>query len=147
MRSHCAATSVTSSQSNSSVSSTSLTIVGMPRPRNTHSATVSCRLSSPIMNATPYVCRCTCSMRCNHRPIRLAVMNCILSSSVYLEQTLTSSQSTAWCCERLPRGATCVEEANVGKQRPPSLPHTSPLPSAVPHKRAVSWGRDARRTA
>ncbi|RNC33568.1 hypothetical protein TcCL_Unassigned03728, partial [Trypanosoma cruzi] len=96
MRSRCAAKSVTSSQSNSSVSSTSLTIVGMPQPRNTHSATVSCRLSSPIMNATPNVYSRTCSMRCNHRPIRLAVMNCILSSSVYLEQTLTFSQSTAW---------------------------------------------------
>ncbi|RNF04873.1 hypothetical protein TcG_11154 [Trypanosoma cruzi] len=65
MRSRCAATSATS-QSNSSVYSTSHTIAGMPRPRNTHSATMSCRLSSTIMNATPNAYWRTCSMRWNH---------------------------------------------------------------------------------
>ncbi|RNC35713.1 hypothetical protein TcCL_Unassigned01375 [Trypanosoma cruzi] len=95
MRSRCAATS-TSSQSNSSVSSTSLTIAGMPRPRNTHSATISCRLFSPMMSATPNAYLRTCSMRWNHPRIRLAVMKCISSTSFGLEQTLKSSQSTAW---------------------------------------------------
>ncbi|KAF5216038.1 hypothetical protein ECC02_011225 [Trypanosoma cruzi] len=96
MRSRCAATSATSSQSNSSVSSTSSTIAGTPRPRNTHSATMSCRLSSPMMSATPNAYLRTCSMRWNHPRIRLAVMNCILLSSLCLEQTLPSSRSTAW---------------------------------------------------
>ncbi|ESS62699.1 hypothetical protein TCDM_09627 [Trypanosoma cruzi Dm28c] len=66
MRPRCAATSATSPQSNSSASSTSLTIAGMPRPHNTHSATLSCRLSSTIMNATPNAYWRTCSMRWNH---------------------------------------------------------------------------------
>ncbi|RNE96926.1 hypothetical protein TcG_12807 [Trypanosoma cruzi] len=38
----------------------------------------------------------TCSMRWNHPRIRLAVMNCILLSSLCLGQTLPSSRSTAW---------------------------------------------------
>ncbi|RNF04847.1 hypothetical protein TcG_10901 [Trypanosoma cruzi] len=83
MRSRCAATSATSSQSNSSVYSTSSTIAGMPRPHNTHSATISCRLSSTIMSATPNTYWRTCSMRRNHPQIRFAVMNCILLSSLY----------------------------------------------------------------
>ncbi|ESS61734.1 hypothetical protein TCDM_10654 [Trypanosoma cruzi Dm28c] len=83
-RSRCAATSATS-QSNSSVSTTALTIAGMPRPHNTHSATMSCRLSSTIMSATPNAYWPTCSMRCNHPRIRLAVMHCsLLSSLLYL---------------------------------------------------------------
>ncbi|RNC51817.1 hypothetical protein TcCL_ESM11030 [Trypanosoma cruzi] len=100
----------------------------MPRPRKAHSATMSCRLSSTIMSATPNAYWRTCSMRCNHTWIRLAVTHCILLSSLCLDQTLTSSQSTAWCCKRLPSGATCVKDAKVGKQRPRSLHHTSPLP-------------------
>ncbi|RNC43866.1 hypothetical protein TcCL_NonESM06431 [Trypanosoma cruzi] len=127
MRSRCATTSATSSHSNSSVSSTSSTIAGMPRLRNTHSATISCRLSSPIMSAKPNAYCHTCSMRRNHPPIRLAVMHCISVSSLCLEQTLTPLDPRPGCCERLPRGATFVEEANVRKQRPPSLPQTSPL--------------------
>ncbi|KAF5216114.1 hypothetical protein ECC02_011150 [Trypanosoma cruzi] len=96
MRSRCAATSATSSQFNSSVSSTSSTIAGMPRPRNTHSATVSCRLSSPIMSATPNAYWRTCCIRRKHPRIRLAVMHCSMFSSLCLEQTHSSPQSTAW---------------------------------------------------
>ncbi|KAF5215426.1 hypothetical protein ECC02_011893 [Trypanosoma cruzi] len=77
MRPRCAATYATSSQSNSSVSST---IAGMPRPRNKHSATMSCRLSSTITSATPNAYWRTCPMRCNHTRIRLAVMHCSLVS-------------------------------------------------------------------
>ncbi|RNC54520.1 hypothetical protein TcCL_ESM08054 [Trypanosoma cruzi] len=60
---------------------------------------MSCRLSSPIMSATPNAYWRTCSMRCNHTRIRLAVMHRILLSSLCLEQTLTSSQSTAWALQ------------------------------------------------
>ncbi|RNC32814.1 hypothetical protein TcCL_Unassigned04547, partial [Trypanosoma cruzi] len=87
MRSRCAKKSATSSQSNSSVSSTSLTIAGMPRLRNTHSATMSCRLSSKIMSATPNAYWRTFAMRCNHTPVRLAVTHCIFLSSLWLEHT------------------------------------------------------------
>ncbi|RNE99325.1 hypothetical protein TcG_12176, partial [Trypanosoma cruzi] len=66
MRSRCAATFATFSQSSSSASSTSLTIAGMPLPRNTHSTTMSCRLSSTIMNATPNNYWRTCSTHRNH---------------------------------------------------------------------------------
>ncbi|KAF5219239.1 hypothetical protein ECC02_007745 [Trypanosoma cruzi] len=108
MRSRCAATSATSSQSNSSVSSTSLTTAGMPRPHNTHSATMSCRLSSPMMSATPNAYLRTCSMRWNHPRIRLAVMNCISVSSLCLEPTLPSSRSTAWVLrEAAKRSSVC----------------------------------------
>ncbi|RNF00756.1 hypothetical protein TcG_11867 [Trypanosoma cruzi] len=89
---------------------------------------MSCRLSSTIMSATPNNYWRTCSMRCNHTWIRLAVMHCISLSSLSMRQALTSSQSTAWCCKRLPSSATCVEDANVRKQRPRSLHHTSPIP-------------------
>ncbi|RNC42212.1 hypothetical protein TcCL_NonESM08189 [Trypanosoma cruzi] len=106
---------------------------------------MSCRLSSTIMSATPNAYWHTCSMRRNHPQISLAVMHCILLSFLCLEQTLTPLDPRPGCCERLPRGATFVEEANVWEQRPPSLPHTYPLPLR-PHKRAVSWGREARRT-
>ncbi|RNC46869.1 hypothetical protein TcCL_NonESM03256 [Trypanosoma cruzi] len=86
-RARCTATSATSSQSNSSVSSTSSTIAGMPPPRNTHSTKMSCCLCSTIMSATPNAYLRTCSMRWNHPRIRLAVMHCILLSSLCLEQT------------------------------------------------------------
>ncbi|EKF99882.1 hypothetical protein TCSYLVIO_009192 [Trypanosoma cruzi] len=39
----------------------SLTIAGMPRPHNTHNATISCRLSSTKMSATPNAYWRTCS--------------------------------------------------------------------------------------
>ncbi|RNC32366.1 hypothetical protein TcCL_Unassigned05027 [Trypanosoma cruzi] len=133
-------------QSSSSVTSTSLTIAGTPRPRNTHSTTTSCRLSSTIMSATSNTYWRTCSMRCNHTRIRLAVMYCVSWSS--FSKPSHPLNPRLGCCERLPSGATCVEEANVRKQRPPSLHHTSPQPSlSRTPTRAVSWGREDRRTA
>ncbi|ESS60256.1 hypothetical protein TCDM_12186 [Trypanosoma cruzi Dm28c] len=59
----------------------------MPRPHNTHSATMSCRLPSPIMSATTKNYWRTCSMRCNHTWIRLAVMHCISLSSLSMRHT------------------------------------------------------------
>ncbi|EKF27968.1 hypothetical protein MOQ_008298, partial [Trypanosoma cruzi marinkellei] len=56
---------------------------------NTHSTTISCRLSSTIMSATPNAYWRTCSMHCNHSRIRLAVMHCTFLLSYFcLEQTL-----------------------------------------------------------
>ncbi|KAF5216115.1 hypothetical protein ECC02_011131 [Trypanosoma cruzi] len=90
----------------------------MPRPRNSHSATMSCRLSSPIMSATPNAYWRTCSMRCNHTRIRLAVMHRILLSSLCLEQTLTSSQSTAWVLQEVRRSErVLVRVAELAPQR------------------------------
>ncbi|RNC36488.1 hypothetical protein TcCL_Unassigned00538 [Trypanosoma cruzi] len=92
-------------------------------------AATSCRPSSPIMSATPNAYWRTCSMRCNHTPVRLAVMHCISLSSFCLEQTLTPSQSTAWELREATEWCHVSEDPNVRKQRPPSLPHKSPLPS------------------
>ncbi|EKF28600.1 hypothetical protein MOQ_007646, partial [Trypanosoma cruzi marinkellei] len=50
-------------------------------------------------------------------------------------------------CERLPKGATCMEDANVRKQRPPSLPHTSPLPPLSHRRGHTQKHRHPRRTA
>ncbi|RNC52662.1 hypothetical protein TcCL_ESM10078 [Trypanosoma cruzi] len=94
MRPRCAATYATSSQSNSSVSST---IAGMPRPRNTHSATMSCRLSSTITSATPNAYWRTCSMRCNQMPIRLAVMHCsFLSFCLWHQKDVWPAAPQCW---------------------------------------------------
>ncbi|RNC41043.1 mucin TcMUC [Trypanosoma cruzi] len=54
------------------------------------------------MSATPNKYWRTCSMRRNHTPIRLAVMRRVLSSFC-LEQTLTSSKSTAWALQEVRR--------------------------------------------
>ncbi|RNC46981.1 hypothetical protein TcCL_NonESM03107 [Trypanosoma cruzi] len=81
------------------------------------------------MSATPNAYWHTCSMRRNHTPVRLAVMHCILLSSFCLEQTLTFSRSTAWELREAAEWCHVSEDPNVRKQRPPSLPHTSPLPS------------------
>ncbi|RNC46983.1 hypothetical protein TcCL_NonESM03109 [Trypanosoma cruzi] len=79
------------------------------------------------MSATPNAYWRTCSMRCNHTPVRLAVMHCILSFC--LEQTLTFSRSTAWELREAAEWCHVSEDPNVRKQRPPSLPHKSSLPS------------------
>ncbi|RNC39286.1 hypothetical protein TcCL_NonESM11379 [Trypanosoma cruzi] len=92
-------------------------------------AATSCRPSSPIMSATPNAYWRTCSMRCNHTPVRLAVMHCISFSSLCMKQTLTPSQSTAWELREAAEWCHVPEDPNVRKQRPPSLPHKSPLPS------------------
>ncbi|RNC36632.1 hypothetical protein TcCL_Unassigned00390, partial [Trypanosoma cruzi] len=47
----------------------------------------------------------------------------------YLEQTLTFSQSTARELREAAEWCHVSEDPNVRKQRPPSLPHKSPLPS------------------
>ncbi|ESS55636.1 hypothetical protein TCDM_12879 [Trypanosoma cruzi Dm28c] len=104
---------------------------------------MSCRHSAPIMSTTPSKYSRTCSMRCNHPRIRLAVMHCSLLS-LWLEQTHTSSQSTAWCCKRLSRSTMRVKFPDVRKQRPPSYISAH---STHPHTRAVPWGRETQRTA
>ncbi|RNC51933.1 hypothetical protein TcCL_ESM10904 [Trypanosoma cruzi] len=104
---------------------------------------MSCRLSSTIMSATPNAYWRTCSMRCNHTRIRLAVMHCISSTSFGLEQTLTSSPSTARCCEWLSRSTMRVKFSNVRGgvgSHPRSAPHTSPAPSTRPHTMPKTWG-------
>ncbi|EKF29420.1 hypothetical protein MOQ_006799 [Trypanosoma cruzi marinkellei] len=112
MRSRCAATSASSSQSISSVSSTSSTIAGMALPQNTHSATMSCRLSSTIMSATPNTYWRKCSMRCNHA--RIGWPPCTASCCPLCKcGGKTTSCSRPGCCKRLPRKATCVEDTNV----------------------------------
>ncbi|EKF31150.1 hypothetical protein MOQ_005017, partial [Trypanosoma cruzi marinkellei] len=112
-------------------------------------AATSCRFSSPIMSATPNAYRRTCSMRCNHTRIRLAVMHCILLlSSFCLEQTLPHPinprprnlrEAAKRCrlCERRKCAETTATLAPSHVSAPPTLPHT----------RAVSWGKEARRTA
>ncbi|EKF99920.1 hypothetical protein TCSYLVIO_009154, partial [Trypanosoma cruzi] len=57
---------------------------------------------------------------------------------------LPSSQSTAWCYERLSRSTMRVKFPDVRKQRPPSYISAH---SAHQHTRAVSWGRETQRTA
>ncbi|ESS62275.1 hypothetical protein TCDM_10066 [Trypanosoma cruzi Dm28c] len=112
-------------------------------PRNTHSATLSCRLSSTIMSATPNAYWRTCSMRCYHPRIRLAVMKCISSTPFRLEQTLTSSRSTAWCCEWLSRSTMRVKFSNVRGgvgSHPRSAPHTSPRSFHSPTHKVKDMG-------
>ncbi|RNF02177.1 hypothetical protein TcG_11303 [Trypanosoma cruzi] len=147
MRSRCAATSATSSQSNSSASSTSLTIAGMPRPHNTHSATISCRLSSTIMSATLNAYWRTCSMRWNHtvdqvgrHALHLSVLVVLLADPHILSihgLVLQEAADRSSVCGR----SKCAETTAT------LTPSDISTHSTRPHKRAVSWEREVRRTA
>ncbi|ESS61890.1 unspecified product [Trypanosoma cruzi Dm28c] len=146
MRSRCAATFATFSQSNSSASSTSLTIAGMPLPRNTHSTTISCRPSSTIMSATPNAYWRTCSMRWNHtvdqvgrHALHLVVLLVLRADPHILSihgLVLREAADRSSVC-----GSKCAETTAT------LTPSDISTHSTRPHKRAVSWGREARRTA
>ncbi|ESS60815.1 unspecified product [Trypanosoma cruzi Dm28c] len=98
----------------------------MPRP---HSATMSCRLSSTIISATPNAYWRTCSMCCNHtadqvgrHAMQLVVLPCAWSGPSHpLDQR-------SGCCKGLPSNAAFVENTNAQKKLPPShlrsLSHT-----------------------
>ncbi|RNC37910.1 hypothetical protein TcCL_NonESM12902 [Trypanosoma cruzi] len=111
-----------------------LTIAGMPRPHNTHSATISCRLSSPIMSATPNAYWRTCSMRCISVP------------SLCLEQTLPSSQSTAWMPREAADRSSVCGRSKCAETTATLTPSDISTHSTLPHKRAVPWEREVRRT-
>ncbi|ESS63448.1 unspecified product [Trypanosoma cruzi Dm28c] len=116
----------------------------MPRPHNTHSATISCRLSSTIMSATPNAYLRTCSMRRNHPQIRLAVTHCILLSYLCLEHTLTFSRSTAWVLREAADRSSLCGRSKCAETTATLTPSDI---STRPHKRAVSWEREVRHTA
>ncbi|RNC51762.1 hypothetical protein TcCL_ESM11087, partial [Trypanosoma cruzi] len=115
-------------QSSSSVYSASLTIPGMPRPRNTHSATMSCRLSSTIMSATLNAYWRTCSMRCNHMPVRFPSCSASCCPPTAWSGSSHPLDQRSGCCKGLPSSAAFLENTNVRKKLPPSyisaLSHT-----------------------
>ncbi|RNC34369.1 hypothetical protein TcCL_Unassigned02843, partial [Trypanosoma cruzi] len=104
-------------------------------------AATSCRLSSTIRSSTPNAYWRTCSMRWNHMRIRLAVMHCISLSSLYMKQTLKSSQYTAWELREAAERCHFCERTQCAETTA-TLTH-----STLPHTRAVPWRREARRTA
>ncbi|EKF32193.1 hypothetical protein MOQ_003960 [Trypanosoma cruzi marinkellei] len=76
---------------------------------------MSCRLSSPIMSATPNAYWRTCSMHYNHTRIRLAIMHCILLSSSYLWR----HHNVVW-----PAASQCWKKYGAATQRVSVWPHS-----------------------
>ncbi|RNC33922.1 hypothetical protein TcCL_Unassigned03332 [Trypanosoma cruzi] len=120
----------------------------MPQPRNTHSATMSCRLPSPIVSATPNAYRRTRPTRCNHKPIRLAVIKCVSFSSFSkpshpLSPRSGSHEGTLSEAPPLWKTSICVEESAVTHTQFLTSPRS--LHSST-HKDGV-MGNEVRRTA